>query len=219
MDDNQQIALKNATPVLAMATKAYENRLSEFGPEARAVFWLNHDMQQKRYQILVDIFDDIDQAGGISIHDFGCGYGALFEYLKDHPVMQKSRYIGTDMSQKMIEAAQFGIQDPRAHFVRHLKATETVDYTFISGTYNMHMGTDDNQWTDYVKASLSGLWRTSRKGLVFNMLHHDTPDKFLGLYYADPKLFFDFCSQHLSGNVRLSIDKPLPDWTIFIRRE
>jgi len=219
MSDENNQALKKAVPVLALATESYEHRLNQFGDDARGVFWKNNHMQRQRYRIMVRIFDDIDQAGGIRIHDFGCGYGAFFDYLKDMNVMRQSRYIGTDISKQMIKAARSRIDDPRARFIRHLKATEIVDYTFVCGTYNMHMGSDEKDWKAYIEASLLGLWRTSRKGLVFNLLGMDATEKYDGLYYSAPQPFFDFCSTRLSTNVELSIDDHLPDWTLFIRRD
>lgn len=210
--------LRASPRLLTPALRAYEKRLRRYGPTAQGVFWKNREWQLRRYVVLEDIFDDAAQAGGITIHDFGCGYGPLFEYLADRPVMRRSRYIGTDMSQAMIDAARAKFDDPRATFVRGVAAKEVADYTLVSGTYNMHMGADADEWTDYIQASLLQLWRHTRRGLAFNMLSHEAAEKFSGLFYADPEAYLAFARERLSPESELVLDPPLPDFTIFVRR-
>ncbi len=204
--------------MLTPVVRAYERRLKRYGPTAQGVFWKNREWQLRRYEVLEGIFDDTAQAGGITIHDFGCGYGPLFDYLADKPVMRRSRYIGTDMSQAMIDAARDSHDDPRATFVRGVAANEIADYTLVSGTYNMHMGADPGDWSDYIQASLQQLWRHSRRGLAFNMLSHEAAEQFSGLYYADAKMFVAFARSKLSADTQVVVDPPLPDFTVFVRR-
>ena len=210
--------LRAAPRILHPVVHAYERRLSHYGPTAQGVFWKNKEWQFRRYVILEGIFDNLAQAGGITIHDFGCGYGSLFEYLVDKEVMKFSRYTGTDMSQGMINAAKSRHQDPRAHFVCGVTARQTADYTIVSGTYNMHMGAEEEEWYEYIQASLKQLWRHTRHGLAFNMLRHDTDIKYDGLYYADPVRFLTFARKSLSPDVEIIFDPPLPDFNVFVRR-
>ncbi len=201
-------------PVLA----SFEKRVAQFGADPRSAFWKDEEWQKRRYDILARLFDEPDRLGGISITDFGCGYGAFFDYLADRPVMSGSRYTGIDMSAAMIEEANARIRDPRAAFRRHLIATETADYTFVCGTHNMNLGANRGEWADYVKASLEQLWSKTTKAMGFNMLRLDAPDQYPGLYYADGIEFIKFCSETLSPDVTYTDDRPLPDWTIFVRR-
>ncbi len=211
--------LRQSAKFLSPVVRAYERRLKQFGNDPRGVFWQNHDYQFRRFAILSQIFAPADQSGGISIHDFGCGYGALFDYLADKPLMTGSTYLGTDMSRQMIEAAQKSITDPRARFLRQMRATDIADYTLVSGTFNMHMGQDEVEWEAYIKALLLQLWSKTRKGLAFNMLRDDADDLYDGLYYINGRDLFDFCASHLSPHVELRNDSPLPDWTFFVRRD
>ncbi len=211
--------LKKSQRMLGPVLASFENRLAQFGADPRSAFWKNDEWQVRRYQILSRLFDEADRAGGITITDYGCGYGAFFHYLKDRPVMMDSRYIGIDISEAMLVEAENHTRDPRATFQRHLIATEETDYTFACGTYNMNLGADEDEWVDYVTASLSQLWSKTRRGLGFNMLRTDAPEKFPGLYYADGNEFLEFCRKNLGPDVTFSDDHPLPDWTISIRRD
>ena len=210
--------LKRSRSILEPVLKTFNARLTQFGSDPRSAFWRNAEWQRRRYDILSGLFSEDDRQGGLTITDFGCGYGAFFDYLKDRPVMDGSRYTGIDMSAAMIQQAQTTIKDTRASFQRHLIATEAADYTFVCGTYNMNMGADEDEWADYVKASLAQLWSKTNKALGFNMLRSDAPEKYQSLYYADGEEFLDFCRNNLSPDVTYSNDNPLPDWTIFIRR-
>ena len=210
--------LKQAPQLLTPVVLAYERRLKRYGDTPQGVFWKDAEWQRRRYEILVRIFDEVALAGGLTVHDFGCGYGALFDFLKDHPAMHASRYIGTDMCEGMVESASARINDPRASFARHLWATEDADYTFVSGTFNMHLDADPSTWDDYVKASLRRLWQRTRKGLAFNLLNISATGKFAGLFYTAPEDYLEFVRAEMDSDAELIVDPPLPDFTIFARR-
>ena len=208
-----------AARLLKPVARSYERRLAELGPDARAVFWKSEDHQLVRFETLYDVFDPADEdRGGVSVADFGCGYGAFFEFLKDRPVMAGGSYVGYDMSKKMVLAARAHIRDPRARFVQHLTVTEPADYVFACGTYNMHMGAGRLEWSDYVKGSLKDLWRRTRRTLAFNLLRADAPDRYDGLFYADRADFETFCRDDLGGEVAVTNDDPMPDFTFTVRR-
>ena len=206
--------------LLEPVIRAYELRLKRFGNDARGVFWQNKEYQNKRFEILSHIFEPVSNYKDIVIHDFGCGYGALFNYLADKPIMENGHYIGSDMSSQMIITALQNIDDPRAEFRQHILAVDIADYTLVSGTFNMHLGQDEKEWEAYIKKSLVQLWSKTKVGLAFNMLRNDTKDKYDGLFYINGYELFDFCATHLSPNVIIQNDSPLlPDWTFYIRKD
>lgn len=222
-DPDQDLAqaietLKGSQAMLEPVLASFERRLRQFGAVPKSAFWKNKEWQTRRYDILSRLFDVADRQGGITIIDYGCGYGAFFDYLQDRPVMDASRYIGIDMSAAMIAEAEARIRDPRVSFRRHLIATEDADYTFACGTYNMNLGADRDEWAAYVKASLSQLWSKTGKALGFNMLRADAPEKYPGLFYADGREYLEFCKESLGPDVTFTEDRPLPDFTIFVRR-
>ncbi|MEK9754618.1 MAG: methyltransferase [Rhodospirillaceae bacterium] len=210
--------MKRAPALLTPVVMAYEKRLRRYGETAQGVFWKNDEWQFRRYEILSRIFDESAEAGGVTIHDFGCGYGALFDYLCELPVMTGSRYAGIDMSEAMLAAARKRVTDPRASFQRQLWATEPADYTIVSGTFNMLIDADAREWRDYVEVSLRRLWKTTRRGLAFNMLNALSEGKLAGLYYVPPENMLAFVRAEMDPEAELSIDTPLPDFTIFARR-
>jgi SAM-dependent methyltransferase len=198
-------------------TKIFGHRVRKYGNTPKGVLWKNSEGQQLRFEILAAMMDDLPPAGNISINDFGCGYGALFDFLCDLPSLPEFTYTGFDMSTDMIVAGKKRFNDTRATFKEAIRIDTPADFTFVSGTFNLKNDTSDNLWNEYIKSNLRQLWSMTSKGMAFNMLDKARPDRAEGLYYADAIEFLDFCSE-FSGDVTLSNDYPLHEWTIFIRR-
>lgn len=210
--------------LLAPATRSYERRLAEFGIDARSVFWRSDDYQLIRFETLYGFITAEDEArGGVSVADFGCGYGGFFDFLADSPALRGGTFRGYDISARMIDAARAHIDDPRAKFRVSTTVTEPADYVFACGTFNMRMGADEDEWADYVMASLRQLWSQTKKGLAFNLLRRDSDDHRSGvypsLYYADGERFLRFCRREMSAEARVTDDRPVPDYSFYVRRE
>lgn len=211
--------IRKAAGKLAPIAALYDHRLRECGATARGVFWKNDDGQRLRFEVLLGAIDIADDKGGISITDLGCGYGALFDYIAQRPFMQNSLYFGYDICEAMVLEAGRRVHDPRARFDQSLMATRPADYAFVSGTYNMKLDDSDREWEAYIETNLKDLWAKTRKGLAFNMLCATTKSrKERDLYYADWRVFRDFCVKELSPHVTVLRDYPLAEWTIYVHR-
>lgn len=204
--------------MLDAVAKAYGKRIRRYGAVAHGVFWKDENSQRQRFESLVGVMAGDGANDALVVNDLGCGYGAMFDFLEDRPAMRRGAYIGYDVCADMIAAAGRRIDDPRASFVHSLIATRRADYSFASGTYNLHEDADEQAWSAYVKSSLLQLWSMSARGLAFNMLDRAKPNRVAGLFYADAAEYVDFCGRHLSANVSLVDNAPLPDWTILVRR-
>ncbi|MHC8508537.1 MAG: class I SAM-dependent methyltransferase [Rhodospirillales bacterium] len=219
-DDDLKNAVRKTAPALALASHAYEERLRECGPTAKGVFWRDEDSVRLRFEMLLRVIRADDAAGrGLSAADFGCGYGALWDYIKDEPFMKGGAYAGYDISEAMTAEARARITDPRARFERRVLVSAPADYVFASGVFNMHMNADKQEWREYIYASLQMLWAQSRKGLAFNMLSEKKRGNMTSLYFADPDEVFAFCRKNLSGGAELIEDYDLPDFTVLVRRQ
>lgn len=212
--------LRRAPRLLAPVARMYGRRLDQCGATAKGVFWRGEDWQQVRFERLSAIFEPEDAARGrTSINDFGCGYGAFFDFLVQQPVMNDSQYYGYDIVQEMIAACRDRITDPRAKFLRKMWATKSADYSFACGTYNLNGNADEDDWRKYVQSSLIQLWGKSNKALAFNMLRQESDDQYPGLFYIDPDEMLGFVKEKLSSAVEVFDESPLPDVTYFVRKE
>ena len=210
--------LRAAPKMLVPVVRAYENRLKRYGSTPQGVFWRNQNSADIRFELLVRLIKEEHRAGGVSIADLGCGYGAFWDFIKDKAFMNQSLYTGYDMSADMIDEATRRITDSRATFVRQVQVLAPVDYAFASGTFNMHLGWDEAEWDAYIRASLDVLWRRCRHGMAFNLLSEKKREDMEGLYYADPDAYAAFCRRTLSANIELIDDYPAPDFTVLVWR-
>jgi len=207
----------NRPAFLNALSRVFSRRVRTYGATPAGVLWKDSDGQQLRFEILCDILNDAPMSSPLSINELGCGYGAFFDVLKTQPQIPPFRYTGYDICPDMIRLARQRTGDSRAEFHIADRTLDRADYTFVSGTYNLHVNVDKGVWTDFIKASLSQLWAMTGTGLAFNMLDKHHRIQADGLYYADRDEFLDHCAQ-LSPNVTLIDDYPLDEWTMFIRR-
>ena len=66
--------------------------------------YLESKDEAQHYQTIIKFFDQ--QKNKNSILDIGCGKGVLYKYLKENGSLQGSGYMGIDLSQTAIRAAQ-----------------------------------------------------------------------------------------------------------------
>ena len=87
---------------ISLISNYYNNKFALHGLTPLGVDWNSKRSQIKRFNELSKI---IDTKKNFSINDFGCGYGALYDFLlnSDHKNFQ---YFGNDISSLMIKAAQ-----------------------------------------------------------------------------------------------------------------
>lgn len=194
----------------------YSRKLAENGVNPLGVDWNGLDSQTLRFTQLAQLIET-DQP--YSVNDLGCGYGALFEYLRQSEVCVD--YCGIDVSSCMIDAAKArtcGI--PNVKFVVSATPDRIADYGIASGIFNVCQTRTNEEWQRYILEILTALDQTSRKGFAFNCLPPcSEPDlKKSHLYYADPIWLFDICKDRYSRDVTLLSDYGLFEFTILVRK-
>ena len=87
--------------IIVESTKYYEKKLEIHGPSHSGVDWSSEASQKLRFKQLMNVVEPQDD--DFTLIDYGCGYGALLDYLSNQP---KINYIGFDSSEKMIKEAK-----------------------------------------------------------------------------------------------------------------
>lgn len=202
--------------LLEQVNAYYSEKVKQHGPVAQGADWKSLDSQMLRFEQLCKV---VDPAEPFSILDYGCGYGALIEYLRERCLTFE--YRGFDISNEMLSQARHIYGDsPRYHFFRDEAALEPADYTVASGIFNVRQQVGLEEWTEYVLYSLARINALSLKGFAFNALtsYSDADRKRPDLYYADPLFFFDYCKRNFSKYVALIHDYPLWEFTLIVKR-
>jgi len=203
-------------PILKRVARYYAEKLERFGATAAGVDWNSTESQHLRFLQLLRVGPE---AGDQSVNDYGCGYGALADYLRD--TGRRWDYRGFDISESMVACARV-LHDgfPTCSFTSDVDSLVPADYTFASGIFNVTLGHDPIAWREYVIDTLATLNRLSVKAFAFNMLstYSDVDRRRSGLFYGDPLFFFDVCKRRFSPRVALLHDYPLYEFTMIVRK-
>ena len=199
--------------ILSQVKKYYSEKIRTHGPTARGVDWNSQESQQLRFTQLLKL---IDHDRAFTVNDFGCGYGALADYLKRNGY--NFRYTGFDISPEMTASAKE--LNPGMDFICDKAELREADYTLASGIFNVKLNTLDEDWTNYMMGVLDTINSLSKIGFAFNALTKYSDAEFMrgDLYYADPLFFFDHCKTRYSRFVALLHDYQLYEFTILVRK-
>lgn len=196
----------------------FDERIKAHGAQPKGVDWNSQESQVIRFEQLLKIVQQPDEP--FSIIDFGCGYGALIDYLNAKGYQYT--YTGYDMTPAVIEAAsQAYASVAQATFTHDLNAVQPADYIVGSGLFNMKMDTSDDSWTQHMYNTLNQMWYLCNKGMAFNSLTSYSDAEYMrpDLFYPNPMVVFDYCKRNYARNVALLHDYNLYDFTVLVRRD
>ncbi len=172
--------------VIHEVERYYSEKLRIFGPTPRGVDWRDAKSQKLRFDVLLRILEDAENA---ELLDFGCGYGALL----DHPEIgaKHVRYEGRDVSATMVSAATqmhqvCGVQHHDFGFSAGADIAEDHDVIVASGIFNVKMDISEKRWSSYIEQTIALLAARSRRGFAYNCLsdRSDSEHRRGDLHYA-----------------------------------
>lgn len=140
----------------------YEGRLKEFGPVQKSLGWLK-GRQRFRFFYLQEIerFSPDD-----SVADIGCGYGDLFNHLKESG--WKGEYVGIDIVPGLIKEAK--VKYPKASFlltdIIEDNYTKKSDWIFSSGALTSK--TEEVDSSLHLETMLKKMFSLCNKGVAVN---------------------------------------------------
>jgi SAM-dependent methyltransferase len=203
-------------PNLDHVKSYFDKRIQEHGASPRGSDWNSETSQNTRFDQLLKVIE----TQSFSLLDYGCGYGALADYLdaKGFDV----NYYGYDILESAIETARKAHMDkPHRVFFVDKSQLPICDYAVASGIFNFRGEQSFENWTEYVLGVLREFNQLSLHGFSSNFLtRYSDADKMRSdLYYADPMFLFDYCKRNFSKNVALLHDYRLYDFTILVRKD
>lgn len=204
--------------LLINVAKLYSKNISTFGTSARSAGWKNEISQKLRFQKLFEVIDKNKKNDELTINDLGCGYGALYQYIKKECSLKISQYFGYDISEEMLVSARKFIKDTNAVFIHSEQIIYDADYSFASGIFNVKLDVKGGLWERYIKETLFNINERTLRGFAFNALTTHVDYRESHLYYADPLFFSTFCRQNFSHNISLLHGYGLYEWTIIVKK-
>ncbi len=196
----------------------YSEKVLAHGATALGVDWTCQPTQELRFVQLLRL---CDFSQPFSLNDVGCGYGALLAFLAKRHQNEKVDYLGTDLSQAMIDQARPSRHKSiRSQFVVTGTIPRVADYSVASGIFNVRLNQPDARWTLFIKQTLSGMHAASRLGFAVNFLAPPAPDMqpVPELYRTSPDIWMSYCKRQFSAEVELLADYGMREFTLFVRR-
>ncbi len=196
--------------------KYYSEKVKQFGIDSKGVDWNSKESQFLRFEQLCKVIPKNNST--FSVLDYGCGYGALVEYLnKDY---SNFSYLGFDISAEMITQASKIYSSSHNSFTINKEKLIPCDYVIASGIFNVKLDASIIEWEQYITNTIQELNHLSIKGFAFNILTSYSDKEYMKdyLYYANPCVYFDFCKKNFSRNVALLHDYDLYEFTILIKK-
>src|ERR1700745_2693415 len=118
--------------MLRRVQEYYNEKIATFGRTPQGADWKSAESQAIRFDQLLRL---IHPDGPFTINDYGCGYGALADYLENHK--HHFKYRGFDISEKMIaEARRAHTQSSNSQFFFEKPLLSPADFTVASGIFN-----------------------------------------------------------------------------------
>jgi len=206
---------KGNDDILEDVAHYYSRKLHQFGMTPQGVDWNGEAGQLLRFGQLARVITREE----FSINDLGCGYGALYAFLKER--FPSFSYFGWDISPDMVASAQGSHEGIENALFKCGATPNPADYGVASGIFNVRLDCEIDAWESYIHDTLDTLFDTSLGGFAFNCLtsYSDTEKQRQDLYYADPCKLFDWCKRRYSRQVALLHDYGLYEFTILVRKE
>jgi SAM-dependent methyltransferase len=197
----------------------FSEKLEEFGATPKGVDYNGPEAQERRFEQLIKV---IQPAQPFTVIDYGCGYGAMFDFLNGKG--WQFDYFGVDVIEKMVMAARDSHKNfPNALFTTRESELPKADYLVAGSIFNIKLDATYENWQEFVVGTLRQMNNLCSKGFTFNMLtKYSDADRMAerpDLFYGDPLFFFDLCKRDFARNVALLHDYGLYDFTILVRKD
>ncbi len=202
-------------------SEAYDRFFADGTTDAERVGWKDTSYQDSLFRILLDGLRQRESRKAVfSVLDAGCGLGNFSDALRDE--FPKAHYTGMDVRMPSIMLARQ--KHPKREFlhgdVRSATFDRKWDYVVACGLFNIFYELDEPQHIGNVQASLRAMWRTARRGMVWNHITGFGNDfKNAGVYYASPAVVQQWSMDHLSPYLTVRHDYYRWAFSVYVYRD
>ena len=196
----------------------YNKRFDNFNNTPKGVFWNSKLSQDLRLNIILDKILQNTKSDEFSIADIGCGYGRLYEIIKERNLGSKVQYYGFDINKKLINFCKNNKNFENVEFAISEFPFKKTDYIIMSGTYNLTPTNNISLWEDYIIKNLTSNWKLVEKAMIFNCLIKEKKEINKSLYYTELSWIKRICEKNF-GKIQIFKNQLLKnDVTIVVKK-
>ncbi len=194
---------------------SYTNRLMKYGNSPQGLFWKNSFTQIYRFELIINALNKYSNLTKFTICDIGCGYGKFFEFLKDKLKKSSFQYQGCDLNNQLIDYCTKNYFDKNCKFYKKSLPKGIVDFSVMSGTFNLSVTDNIMIWEKYILKNLTSIWKQTNKIMAFNLLNQSERKIKQGLYYTNKIWIKNICEKNF-GKTEIIFSSILPDDILII---
>ena len=195
----------------------YEHCLEKYGDSHLGVDWPSYEDAQTRYRIMMEALKSNDK-GLISVLDFGCGAGHLYEYILRNDI-NNIEYRGLDISHKFIELCKSKFPDLQftcADILDEPNAFSETDYIIMNGVFTEKRELEYVEMLEYFKEVIKICFNRVRKGMAFNVMSKYVDWERDDLFHLPFDELGHFLTAEVSRNFVIRDDYGLYEYTVYI---
>ena len=196
----------------------YNKRFDSFNNTPKGVFWNSKLSQDLRLNIILDKILQNAKNDKFSIADIGCGYGRLYEIIRERKLDGKVQYHGFDINQKIISYCKNNINFENIKFSISAFPLNETDYVVMSGTYNLTPTNNISLWEDYIIKNLKRNWELVQKAMIFNCLIKEKRKIEKKLYYTELSWIQKICERNFCDPEVIKHNLLKDDITIILKK-
>ena len=196
----------------------YNKRFDSYNNTPKGVFWNSKLSQDLRLNIILDKILQNTKNEKTSIADVGCGYGRLYEIIKERNLDNKVQYYGFDINHKLINFCKNNKDFENVEFAINTSPFKKTDYVVMSGTYNLTPTYDISLWEDYIIKNLKNNWKFVRKAMIFNCLIKEKRKIEKKLYYTELSWIQKICERNFCDPEVIKHNLLKDDITIILKK-
>ena len=196
----------------------YNKRFDNFNNTPKGVFWNSKLSQDLRLNIILDRVLKNAKNEVLSIADIGCGYGRLYEIIKERNLDNKIQYYGFDINQKLIDFCKNNKEFENVEFALSSFPFKKTDYVVMSGTYNLTPTNNISLWEDYIIKNLTSNWKLVKKAMIFNCLIKEKREINKALYYTELSWIKKICERNFCDPGVIKHNLLKDDITIILKK-
>jgi SAM-dependent methyltransferase len=198
----------------------YERCLARHGDTHLGVDWPRLEDAETRYRVMLDLIPP--DCSNLSVLDFGCGAGHLYEFLRRHP-RPGLRYSGLDLSGRFVELCRSKYPDVEFFEADLLKESvdglTRPDFVIANGVFTEKRGLGFDPMLGYFEALVSRLFALARVGIAFNVMSSHVDWERDDLFHLPIDTLARFLTRDLSRHFVIRNDYGLYEYTVYAYRE
>lgn len=193
----------------------YKNCFDNHGDNHLGVDWPNYEDTLIRYKVMLDLINDKSK---VSLLDFGCGLGHLYEFILNEKKENKIIYNGLDINENFYNHCIKKYPEVN-FFLRDININDKIpnfDYIVCNGTFTEKMDLTHEDMFNSMSTILKNLWSKTNKGIAFNVMSKLVDWERGDLFHVSLDEIGLFLKNNLSRNFVIRNDYKLYEYTIYV---